>query len=270
MPSTDHAGKVIDKHAVAVSFSRAACSYDNVARIQRWVVSQLLQNVAANTGKATMLDIGCGTGYLTEQAITTLKPQQIVGLDIAEGMVKVAQKKLKRYAAECTTLCGDAESLPFNGNTFDLIVSSFALQWCPDLQKVFSEAYRVLNPGGRFYFTLPIGSTLFELKSCWQQVDPHNSHVNEFCSAEDLVINAKQAGFKSPSVKIKKRQEFYPDLKALTGALKAMGAHNVTQGRAKQLTGKQKIKQLIAAYEDYRTQEGIPATWEVAFGYLQK
>ena len=66
------------------------------------------------------------------------------------------------------------------------------------------------------------------------------------------------------------RQEVYPDLRAITGALKAMGAHNVTRGRAKQLTGKQKLKALIEAYEAYRSASGLPLTWQVAFGVLEK
>ncbi|MCG8672215.1 MAG: malonyl-[acyl-carrier protein] O-methyltransferase BioC, partial [Pseudomonadales bacterium] len=64
--------------------------------------------------------------------------------------------------------------------------------------------------------------------------------------------------------------EHYQDLKALTYALKAMGAHNVTPGRAKQLTGKDKIRQLKECYEGFRGPEGLPATWEVGFGVLQK
>lgn len=264
-------GKVIDKHAVALSFSRAAASYDGVANIQRWVISQLLARIDQDQPVQRVLDIGCGTGDLTQKIIDHVKPQTVFGLDIAEGMAKVAQQKLERHnPVKCQTLCGDAEALPLPNQHFDLLVSSFALQWCPNLQQVFAEAHRVLNDNGCFYFTLPVTDTLWELKRCWQQVDPINSHVNDFYSEHDLRCAAHSIGFKKIEFTVVDRQEFYPDLKSLTQALKAMGAHNLTQGRAKQLTGKGKIKQLINAYDQHREARGLPATWQVAFGVLEK
>lgn len=266
------AGKVIDKHAVAVSFSRAADSYDRVANIQRWVVAELLARGQAMGSAQQVLDIGCGTGFLTQKVIKQLNPKTVIGIDIAEGMAKSTHTKLQQVATVKlkASVCGDAEALPFKAGSFDLLVSSFALQWCPDLTRTFAEIHRVLAPGARAYFALPIGQTLHELKTCWRQVDPDTSHVNEFYQQQELVAAAQQLDFKQVNIEVQEQQEFYPDLRAITNALKAMGAHNVTQGRAKQLTGKQKLKQLTEQYERYRSDRGLPVTWQVAFGSLLK
>ncbi len=292
-----NAGKVIDKHAVAVSFSRAANTYDGVAHIQRWVIDALLKKITANTAKTEyrpekVLDIGCGTGHLTlavaqqlrplnVQPLDSLKPLNslnIVGLDIAEGMVAVANKKLKaaldtngkNSRINSSVICGDAEAIPFVQDYFSLMVSSFALQWCPDLNAVFKEVHRTLMPEGRFYFALPVGDTLKELKHCWQQVDADNSHVNDFYQLDELNYVAAKAGFTHKHISVQRVQEHYQDLKSLTHALKSMGAHNVTQGRARQLTARGKIQQLKTAYECHRQPQGLPVTWDVAFGVLVK
>ena len=264
-PQQRQGGRIVDKQAVATSFSRAAGSYDQVATIQRWMIAQLMEQLGAVGPFERVLDIGCGTGYLMTQISQHFQPTQVLGLDIAEGMTRVARARTGH-----ATVCGDAEAMPLPDTRFDLLVSSFALQWCPDLAQVFSESHRVLQSGGSFYFTLPVTGTLAELKDCWQQADPDNSHVNDFYSREELMQAARAAGFRSVQLKVIERCEYYPDLKAITGALKAMGAHNVTAGRARQLTGKQKLRALMGSYESYRTRDGLPLSWQVAFGVLEK
>ncbi|MDX1693251.1 MAG: malonyl-ACP O-methyltransferase BioC [Ketobacteraceae bacterium] len=258
-------GRVIDKQAVALSFSRAAASYDAVANIQRWVIGRLLESMGPMQQVQKILDVGCGTGQLMMALQKQYQSPTVVGLDIAEGMTRAATQRTGLPA-----VCGDAEAMPLPDQAFDLLVSSFALQWCPDLERVFSEARRVLQPGGRFYFALPVSGTLDELRDCWAQVDSDNSHVNEFYHGDDLVTAARKAGFSHVSLRVQAQREYYPDLRAITSALKAMGAHNITQGRARQLTGKHKLKALVDAYEGYRTGKGLPLTWQVGFGVLEK
>lgn len=268
------AGKVIDKHAVAVSFSRAALSYDGVANIQRWAINELLAKAAAQVQIDSVLDIGCGTGHLMLELAKRFQPDHIIGLDIAEGMVAVANEKLTPNnlpaGVSGQAICGDAEDMPFADQRFSLVASSFALQWCPDLSQVFKEVYRSLKNGGSFYFALPAENTLKELKDCWRQADPTGTHVNDFYSLEELKASAAVSGFKQINIEIRESVEHYDSVKALTAALKAMGAHNVTQGRKRQLTGKNKIKALMQYYEQYRNAQGIPATWDIAFGVLRK
>jgi malonyl-CoA O-methyltransferase len=64
-------------------------------------------------------------------------------------------------------------------------------------------------------------------------------------------------------------KQYYPNVKTLMHELKAIGAHNVTAQRPRSLTGKGKLSQLIENYEQYRTVDGLPATYEVIYGYAR-
>ena len=97
-------------------------------------------------------------------------------------------------------------------------------------------------------------------------------HVNRFVerSVNDDAITS--AGFCSA---YQTREEnillAYRTLKQLTGELKALGAHNVNSGRQTGLTGKQRIDELIAAYDEQRNQQGeLPATYQTWYGLIQK
>ena len=62
----------------------------------------------------------------------------------------------------------------------------------------------------------------------------------------------------------------FPDLRNLTASLKDLGAHNLNPGRPSGLTGRSRIRALIQAYERFRQPLGLPATYQVVYGVLQK
>ena len=134
----------VDKKAIALSFSRAASRYDSVAHVQRQVGQAMLAVLAAQPATFNAaLDIGCGTGVLT----MALAPfaQHITALDLAPGMLNVARRNDGDGVIQ-DFVCGDAENLPFEAEQFDLVFSSFALQWCDDLGKVLQDVYTLLRP----------------------------------------------------------------------------------------------------------------------------
>jgi ubiquinone/menaquinone biosynthesis C-methylase UbiE len=93
-----------------------------------------------------VLDVGCGTGVLTREARRRVGPDdRVVGLDLNEGMLAVAA----RTEPTIEWRPGDATSLPFDDQSFDAIVSQFALMYFPDRTAALREAWRVLAPGGR-------------------------------------------------------------------------------------------------------------------------
>ena len=75
------------------------------------------------------------------------------------------------------------------------------------------------------------------------------------------------AGLRDVVVDVDRITVHYGDLYGLMGELKAMGAHNVNQGRPRGLTGKERMKRVGAAYEAHRTADGLPATYEVVYGH---
>lgn len=134
-------GGLPDKRQVAASFSRAAASYDSVAELQRDVGTQLMNRLPADFRPARWLDLGCGTGYFTRALAERFG--EGLALDIAEGMLNHARP----LGGATHFIAGDAERLPLQDSTCDLIFSSLAVQWCADFEAVLGEAFRVLKPG---------------------------------------------------------------------------------------------------------------------------
>ena len=251
----------LDKKQMAHSFSRAATTYDSVAGLQRDVGTVLLQKLEQNSAVKVVLDLGCGTGYFTPQLQTLFPQAMVLGVDIAEGMLHFArehQPELKSWT------CADAEYLPFADQSVDIIFSNFALQWCANLPRLFAELQRVLKTDGQCIFTTLGPATLHELKSAWAQVDA-KVHVNQFHESELLIADMQQQGFQLVEFEHKPAIMEFEHLSDLTRSLKFLGAQNVNRGRAVGLTGRKKIQAFKLAYESFRRNNLLPATYDVFY-----
>ncbi|MFY1665440.1 malonyl-ACP O-methyltransferase BioC [Pseudomonas sp. Pseu.R1] len=253
-----------DKRQVAASFSKAAASYDSVADLQRAVGGELMSRLP-ETMLERWLDLGSGTGYFSRVLAQNFPHSEGVALDIAEGMLNHARPLggAQHYIA------GDAESLPLRDASVGLIFSSLAVQWCSDFASVLSEAKRVLQPGGVFGFASLCVGTLYELRDSWQAVDGM-VHVNRFRAFEDYQQLCADSGLQVRSLDVLPHVLHYPDVRSLTHELKALGAHNINPGRPGGLTGRARIQALIEAYEGFRQEKGLPATYQVVYAVLKK
>ncbi|GAB4330102.1 MAG: bifunctional demethylmenaquinone methyltransferase/2-methoxy-6-polyprenyl-1,4-benzoquinol methylase UbiE [Bacteroidales bacterium] len=97
----------------------------------------------------TILDIATGTADLAIEAIR-LKPEKIIGIDIAEAMLEHGRKKVRRKGLDnlITLETGDSEALRFADNSFDAVMVAFGVRNFGNLRKGLSEMHRVLKPGG--------------------------------------------------------------------------------------------------------------------------
>ena len=258
-------GGLPDKRQVAASFSRAAASYDSVAELQRDVGTQLLQRLPVGFVPARWLDLGCGTGYFTRALARRFADGQGLALDIAEGMLDHARP----LGGAEHFIAGDAERLPLQDSTCELIFSSLAVQWCANFDAVLSEAFRVLKPGGVFAFASLCVGTLYELRDSWRQVDGlvHVNRFREFARYEQLCA---ASGLRAMRLEKQAHVLHYPDVRSLTHELKALGAHNLNPGRPGGLTGRARILGLVEAYEQFRQAQGLPATYQVVYAVLEK
>ena len=254
-----------DKRQVAASFSRAAASYDAVAELQRHVGTQLLARLPVSLQPHRWLDLGSGTGYFTRALGERYGQGMGLAVDIAEGMLRHARPQ----GGAAHFIAGDAEALPLQTASVDLLFSSLALQWCADFPRVLSEAQRVLRPGGVLAFSSLCVGTLQELRDSWQAVDGF-VHVNRFRRFEDYQQCCAASGMQVLSLQRQAQTLHFPDLRSLTTSLKDLGAHNLNPGRPGGLTGRARIRALVEAYERWRQPAGLPATYQVVYGVLQK
>ena len=261
----------INKSAIAKSFGHAAEKYDSVAHFQRNVGGELLEKIPTIQPKC-IVDLGCGTGYFLPNLSEKYPNANLIGFDLSEEMIRFACKTNKNNPinSNIAWMVGDGERLPFKSGSVDLIFSSLAIQWCGSLSSLFAEIQRVLSAEGVFVFSSLVDGSLSELKSAWSQVDG-KQHVNAFAYLRDYQQAVSLTTMDTVVLDVEEKVLYYNKVKDLTRELKTLGAHNMTSKRATHLTGKQRIKQFLAAYECFRLDDGtLPASYQVLYGVITK
>lgn len=253
----------IDRRAVAQAFDRASAGYDAAAALQERVRNELLARLEElKVEPQAVLDLGAGTGHAARALKRRYPRATVVASDIAPGMLDRARAQ-SRWLRRFERVRADAYALPFRDGAFDLVFSSLMLQWCDDLDLACAEIARVLKPGGLLLLSTFGPDTLRELREAWAAGDGAANHVNHFFDAHALGGAFMQAGIAEPVLDVDRIVLPYADVLTLMRELKALGAHNVTRGRARGLTGKQRLAAMTRAYETLRRDGQLPATWEV-------
>ena len=255
----------LDTHQVRRSFDRAAATYDAAAVLHAEVRDQLLARLdLMKLTPRVVMDAGAGTGHAAHALIRRYPKAVVVALDISQPMLQAAGRR-QSWLRRFTRVCADAAHLPLAEGSVDLIISNLMLQWC-DLDAVFAEFRRVLAPHGLVSFTTLGPDTLRELRSAWRAADSR-THVNQFIDMHDIGDALVRAGFASPVLDVERYTLSYPDVQRVAADLKDTGAHNATMGRARGLTGRRRFAAVQVAYEAYRQDGRLPATYEVVFGH---
>lgn len=259
----------LDRLQVRASFDRASATYEATAVLQARVANELLERLEPFHFKpSVVLDLGAGTGRLTGELKRRYRRALVIALDLAPGMLREARRH-QQFLRRFERVCGDAMRLPIAEASVDVVVSSLMLQWCDPPDQVFAEVRRVLKPDGFFAFSSFGPDTLKELRGAWAQADGEMhtyNHVNHFIDMHDVGDALTRAGLSEPVLDIDRVQLTYPNAVALMRDLKAIGAHNVTAGRPRGLVGRARLRRMQAAYEAFRKDGKLPATYEVVYG----
>lgn len=253
-----------DRQHVRRAFSRAANGYEAHAVLQEEVQQRLLERLDDHPLAAQrVLDVGAGTGRGTALLRKRHPQAQLVALDIALPML-VAARRHRSWRRPFARVCADAEALPFAEAAFDLVHSNLCLQWCGDLAGVLDGFRRVLRPGGLLLFSTFGPDTLRELRAAFAEVDDA-PHVSRFLDMHPIGDAMLAAGFRDP---VLERDHFtltYAGALDLMRELRGLGATNADPDRLRGLTGRRRLQRVIAAYEAFRVDGRLPATWEVVY-----
>lgn len=276
-----------DKHPISRAFAKAAKTYDDYAQLQQQVAEVGLQQIQVKSAsfKSTsfqserfkhILDLGCGTGMMLPVLKALLgKDGRLLAVDFAPEMLIEAKKRCEAFTSEVLTsetlisevsagieyYAMDAEQLSFADAQFDLIYSNLMLQWC-DPHKVLSAVRRLLTESGVAWLSTLVAGSLLELQQSFASFH-QQQHVNRFLTPIELTELAAIHGF---GVSFEQRKMFYPDLRTLLMGLKGVGA-NWVQTESRTPMTKTAWLALNQAYESWRTPEGLPLTYQLA--YLQ-
>ena len=262
-----NSGYRLDKHRIKRSFAAAADSYDAAAALQRQVGDELLAKFPLMPAPGRILELGCGTGYLTRRIAVETSAQQIVALDIALAMLTASRQKNNAFSV--SYLCADAEKLPILPHSCRQIYANLALQWCQDLPAVFADCQHSLQEQGQLVFATFGPATLQELKTAWASVDTY-PHVNEFYAVPAISGFLRQAGFYNVTVCSEIYQSAYPSVMALMRELKSLGAHHVNCAGTRRMTTRKQLQLMISSYQAAMPGPEVLASYEIIFVRAQR
>ena len=143
----EYANRLFETIATRYDFITGFLSYGMDRSWKRKLV-----DMAKLAGDELVLDIACGTGDITFALARRLIGGNAVGLDITEGMLRIAQRKRRDGSIDNAFFHrADIMRMPFPDMTFDRVTGGYALRNTPDIRAALVEILRVLKPGGRFY-----------------------------------------------------------------------------------------------------------------------
>ncbi len=268
-PKTTH----IHSTAVRRAFSNAAVTYDAHAVLQREIGERLLAHLNfTKLTPASILDIGCGTGYFTRLLRGKYRRARITALDLSESMLQHTRNSHSRrlpWHGRHQHCAGDAMELPFRAGSFDLVTSNLAMQWVAEPEQMLAEMRRVLAPGGLILFSTFGRRTLAELRQSLASIRPERAgHVLPFPDVTSLGDALMRLPVEMPVTDSDLFTLTYPDTLSLVRELKGLGASAAAiRGRSSGLYGPSLIKHLNRTYaKQHSDGEGrIRATFEALY-----
>ncbi len=245
-----------NKARVKTRFSKAAITYDEHARVQKEMAQRLFAMLPEGNYD-TVLELGCGTGYLTSLVKESLNPQNFYVNDISESMLKRCALRLSKYQDGITYVQGDLDTLSFD-RRFNLIVSNACLQWVPSLFLTLEKYRNLLLKDGIMLYSGFGEDNLLELKSL--------THVGLNPKPVAEVRNYLLGLFPKVTFFEEHIVCHYESVMALLSSLRALGV----TGLSGHIWTKKEILELIREYEAHFCENAsVYATWHCYYALLE-
>lgn len=208
------------------AFSDAAMRYDVLTSLHKEIGRELIRGVDLNCESPRILDVGMGTGWLTNRLVLLFPQAHVVGLDFAGGMIDAAKKQWEGFHI----VEAHAGRLPFHKDTFDAVVSNLAYQWVGDLPGAFQQCREILKKEGTLNITMFGCNTFEELFFSFEQssgAPGRQLPLRRLADERGVAESLRGAGFKDVRVESEKIRTHFPDMMALMKWIKSIGANNL-------------------------------------------
>ncbi|NLI58466.1 MAG: malonyl-ACP O-methyltransferase BioC [Clostridium sp.] len=266
---------MIDKEKLKRRFSRNARQYDKYAKVQKNMGDILIEKIkSTKTQYKNILEIGCGTGYVTKALCEHFKNSNITAIDIAPGMISHVKSKISD--TRVGFICGDVEEMDFDKD-FDLILSNAAFQWFNNLENTFKKLVKTLAPKGFMCFSTFGENTFIELKKCYEKTSSYFGIKDTiypsqpFLSLKDYKKICSGILDKSHTLSLMEtyEYEYFNCCKDFLYSIKKIGANN-SQKRSN-IVHPNFIDKVINTYDkDYRKDNKVLATYHNLFVFISK
>lgn len=257
-------------------FNRSAAEslYDRNARVQLVMAEWLASTIDRAPDRLDILEIGCGTGVLTELLAQQFPRSSITALDIAPAMLEAAEQRLLTSnpnggpSVHWVQADIEAWAAKFFPASFDLIVSSACLQWLNHPGEALSSLKRLLRPGGRFVFTTFGDSTFRELHQSFddayrQQGQAPQRHGLKLHAKEQWQTWLIEGGFSEIQCQQSIQVQSYATVREFLHSVKSVGA-SASEANAAGGLSRRLLHDMFNIYEErFHLRDGIAATYEM-------
>jgi malonyl-CoA O-methyltransferase len=258
-----------NKTRIAQQFSRAANTYDSAADVQLDIAFDALSYMPSHYKNG--LDIGCGTGRISQQLAT--RCDSLVAMDLAFGMLTYSKQNNVTGDPSICWLQGDADCLPMADNSVDMVFSSMVLQWSENQDKVMSEIARVMKFGSNAVLAIMCDGSFNQLNDSWKAIDSQR-HVNHFSSAQTWYDAAKSQEL-TVTMQQKQYVTWHQNIRQLLSSIKSIGANVLltsqkstehAKSESKNLLNRHTLQHLETYYQQKHAENmQLPLTYQVCF-----
>ncbi len=233
--------------STARHFSRAAAVYHSRAELQRAVAGKLLSYLGDPLDAERILELGCGTGFLTESLLGHLEHARIDAVDISASMIEQARQAVAASPRVHWHVC-DVRNYQPGGEVYDLISSSSSLQWMQPLDALFSRLALMLKPEGRLLCSLMVEGTLGELHRLRREIAPQKAPRDRLPTVDATIACLQDAGFRISRSGQETLQTEHDSAEALLRAIRELGFTGGPLATSSRLLTRGELKRLAARY----------------------
>lgn len=269
-------GAQTTKRQISERFGAKVTTYDDFACVQREMMHHLMALLHAKhrTPVQHVLEIGCGTGALTDCLLTTYAQAQVTAVDIALPMIEATARRCASDVKRVRLLHGDGERLEdvFTAPPpprFDLIVSSAAIQWFTAPCEAMKNWVRYLQPHGTIAFATFGPRTLEQLRQAFILAEaqlglPHVPRTLAFVDPLAVETQLCQLG---ADVTVQEQIQIvtYATPRELLHHMKAIGANHVPRYAQTKFHRALFLRMDESYTHTFGNVTGVPATYQVVY-----
>lgn len=249
-----------EKEIIKKAFSSKVHSYQDYATVQKIVAQTLTSLVLQKTQSfQKILEIGCGTGFVTQNILEQDPSLNYLATDISEEMILKCQNNILSKNLSCSFNIQDGENIQIQ-DSFDFIISSLTFQWFLSLSLSVQKLLNFLNPQGFLIFSTLGNQTFHEWKALLQKrnLEAATPHYPSFYEIKEIL---------PPHSMIQETiyNLHYPTIEDFIKSVKYIGAH-ATSSHSPKLSPLQLKKILL----EENSSKGFYITYHVYYVIIKK
>jgi malonyl-CoA O-methyltransferase len=256
-------------------FNRSAAGgYEKHALVQRNMADRLLgmlNGFASSSKEPAILEIGCGTGVLTEKLLAIWPQAKLTALDIAPAMLHAAEQRVRARSTDVQFIQADIEEWAASASldSYDLVISNACFQWLSRPEETLGHLYRLLRSGGVLAFATFGPDTFQEMHDSFHEVyrrhqEEPQRHGLSFLTKDQWENLLQANGYAPHCSEHSFYKERFDSVKHFLYSVKSVGASASEAKVPKKIGVRRLFTEMFEVYEErYGNSDGVEATYEL-------